>query len=260
MIKRFQSFIDKEFSNYPASQELIDLKDELVGVLMEKYTESIEAGKDDIDAYSEAVSSMSDLKKTYKNQMSALQFTPKEVVNKGKILLVVSLWYFVGLTLIFLAVQMIPSLLAVDWMPKYGTDGHWVVFPLGAFAYVIGLMFYVSYNSKLSKRKVLKRLTLFVVPIMLSLIAFFSLGFWAKMWHPSWLVFIAAAAIAVILDGFYAGASKKGNIIRVWIGSFLFFITLQLFLMLTVWPSAWVLYIVAAFIALVYMSIVMVKK
>lgn len=262
MIKRFQSYIDKEFCKYPASKELVDLKEELVGVLMEKYTEATKAGKGELDAYAEAISSMSDLREIYKDQMSALQFTVKEVVDKTKLIIVISMWYYVGLLLIFLGMTFLAkdSAVPIDWRPSDPDSlGYWLVFPFGAFAYVIGLMVYLNFNSKLSKRNFVKRLSMFVIPFMTALIIFFACGMFGGLWNPTWLVFIAATAVAIILDGYIANASKKGNIVRIGLGGLVLIVAVQLLLMKW-WPNSWIIYVILAFFGLVGLSVVLTKK
>ena len=58
MIKRFRSFIDREFAGYPESKQLSDLKEELVSVLMDKYNDGLENGMNELDSYSKAIESL----------------------------------------------------------------------------------------------------------------------------------------------------------------------------------------------------------
>lgn len=253
MIRRFKSFLDREFSGYPESQQLSDLKEELTAVLMDKYNEGLKEGLGELDAYSQAVNSMADLRVQYKEQMDALQFTKTEVVKKTGNLFVSSLWYFLGLTIVFLVLQLLVF--------KGQNKPVWLIWPFGALVYVIAFLLYVNFNAKLSKGNITKTLTIYGVSVISALIIFLALGFFADLWHPAWLMMLVGVAVACILNGVLTVSNKIAKIVLIAAGGILCAVIIHLGLLFIFKISeGWLIYLLIAFGALAGLSFLLTKK
>ena len=259
MIKRFRSFIDREFAGYPESKQLSDLKEELVSVLMDKYNDGLENGMNELDSYSKAIESMSDLRAQYKDEMDALHFTKDEVVAKTINTFIVSILYFLGLTIVFLALQF-----------TIGKKGEpaWLVWPLGAMIYVVSLFVMLNQNGKLSKSKLLKRGSIYGIGMALATLLYMVMLFGHKVFpsmptlaHPGWLIFPFAVSCCLILSALLVEHKKAFKIVLLAIAAVLLVAFLQLFLMFVLHiPNSWLVYLVAVFAAFVALSIKVMEK
>lgn len=259
MIKRFRSFIDREFAGYPESKQLSDLKEELVSVLMDKYNDGLENGMNELDSYSKAIESMSDLRAQYKDEMDALHFTKDEVVAKTINTFIVSILYFLGLTIVFLVLQL-----------TIGKKGEpaWLVWPLGAMIYVVSLFVMLNQNGKLSKSKLLKRGSIYGIGMSLATLLYMVMLFGHKVFpsmpnlaHPGWLIFPFAVSCCLILSALLVEHKKAFKIVLLAIAAVLLVAFLQLFLMFVLHiPNSWLVYLVAVFAAFVALSIKVMEK
>lgn len=259
MIKRFKSFIDREFAGYPESNQLQELKEELVSVLMDKFNDGLENGMNELDAYSKAIESMSDLRDQYKDEMDALHFTKDEVVAKTVNTFIVSVLYFVGLAIVFLMLQF-----------TVGKKGEpaWLVWPLGALSYVVCLFVMLSRNGKLSKSRIIKRGSIYGIGMTLATLIYMVFLFGNLVYdkipnlaHPGWLIFPFALSCCMILSAVLTKHGKTAKALLFGLSAVILVAFIQLLCMFVLHvANSWLIYLVAVFVALVFASIKVMNK
>ncbi len=178
MIERFEAYLSKEFKGLPKSREVNDLKDELLGTLMEKAEELKAAGKSDDEVFKLSINSISGFKDTLK-VMRSKPIIQKEVANAATKLL-----YFAIYVLVLIGVFLAVSFLKGGWKIT------WLIVVEGIFAGLV-FMLMVGAAKGLAKNKiVLPRVSLLSAVSLATVGMYLGVSLIMGIWSKSWIIML----------------------------------------------------------------------
>jgi len=170
MVERFQRYIDKKFHLYPKSKALEELKEELLGTLIDRYEEYRAEGLTEEESYNKAIASIGEYGATVRELEGSVGRRVKGW--RAGMALSLSFLYWMVVVTTFLVV----SVITTKWHPT------WLIIVAGAFIYLT-LLLIMTYNKEKSLEKnrnvramvliffILISLALFIVPSII-------IGYW----------------------------------------------------------------------------------
>lgn len=183
MEQKLRKYINRKFFLYPKTKAILDVREELYGIMLEEYDVSMHSGMSEEESYQRALEMMSDYKEAIREVGKG-----NTVKTLASILLgsaSAALFYFILLTFIYLFV----STLVVD-----SFDKTWLILVGGAFAYFTYLSISTYRYARLFDLRILARLGIGL--IFLSLIPLFYVFpslfvfemYTVSIWDHSWLI------------------------------------------------------------------------
>lgn len=242
MENKLRKHINKKFKIYPKTKEIVEVREELFSIMLDKYNDCLQSGETAEESYRSAVEMMADYKAAIRevetgSSMSALK---KSLVS----LAAISSFYFISLTLIYLFV----SMFLVDSFEK-----TWLIAVGGAFVYIVFLSFNGYRYARLFNLRVLTRCAVALIFIsMIPVLYVFpsmvlSVTGNGHIWGRSWMMVIVISLGYLLAD--YLVFRRQLSIFERGmhlVAAGLVFTTLLYFLAsmwLGLWSSAWILYV-----------------
>lgn len=246
--KKIRKYINKKFVLYPKTNEIIELREELYSIMIDKYNDCLHTEMSVEESYKKAIEMMVDYKDAIRevetgNSLNALK---KNLISTASI----SSFYFITLTLIYFFVSMV----VIKTFEK-----AWLIVVGGSFLYliyfsVIAYKYVKLFNFKSLARWGLAIIYFNLIPILYVLPSLYlSVMYSNSIWNRSWLIVIIIVFLYIMTD--YITYRKHISIIERGIRLLIAGLILTTFLYLSVsiwfhlWSIAWILYIV-------YLSIV----
>lgn len=211
MINKFRERLDELFINAPKTHRAVELKEELLANLMDKYNDLVSSGKSEEDAFNITISGIGDIEDLIAGLKEKSTFDYEKIEEQRKkraILISVAVAMYiisVGVLIFFSEVARI-------------NDGLSVCFMLTLDAIATGLLIYSSISSPKyiksddtiveefkewksannAEKEVLKSIKSIVWLIIVAL--YFLLSFGLDIWAYSWVIFIIGAAIEKVIS------------------------------------------------------------
>lgn len=242
MLKKFKRHIEKQFLFYPNTKELREMKEELLGSLMDEFKELTDGGMSEIDAYNKCIADMDDYRDSVREMVLKNISNPTKASRK----LVISgiITYILGVTLLYF----ILTFTCVGW------EWSWLTFVAGLGVGMTVLFARIAVLAFRHSRYALIRFGTVAGIFYLTLATYLAVSLaLVNMWHITWLAFIAGFTLAYIIDIIYTAKQKVKRhypldilIISLMLTIIVYFIisfTLQ------AWSSTWMLFIAWTFIA-----------
>ncbi|NMB98416.1 MAG: hypothetical protein GYA02_17705 [Clostridiaceae bacterium] len=212
MINKIRAYIDNEFEGVPQTKKVLELKEELLGNLIEKYNDNLKIGKSEEEAYTAVISGIGDISELVENLKEPYPLAPYTEKESRKRALLVSI--AVGIYIISIIIVPIFTINFGDPL-----TGVLAMFLLVAIA--TGLLIYTNMTSKNyiksddslvedfkayrvyneRSRAVYNsfKSALWTLTVAIYLLVSFIYGIWLY----SWIIFIIAGAIDEIVKGIF---------------------------------------------------------
>jgi len=243
MEMKLRSYINRKFFMYPKTKEIVELREELYSMMVDKYNDYQKNGFTKEESYKEALSLLED----YKSAIKEVETGNSLTVLKKKLSssLSFSVFYFITLTCIYLYVSMV----ALN-----SFRNTWLVVVGGAFVYLIYFAANMLGYAYMFDMRVLTRcfvgvLFLNCIPLLYVFPSLLLSELYRKpVWRYSWLVLPVIAFIYLLTDLiiFAKNAPKLALNIHILVTGFA--LTTVVYLILSclghLWNIAWILYVV----------------
>ncbi len=218
MNKKIKNYIEVLFSDIPKSKKALELKEEMLSNMNERFTDYINNGKSENQAYSLVISNLGDIDEMLKEVMPTEEFSKKADFYRTRN----AKWRAVSIMIYILSPAV---LMGSDILFNSGELGLLVMFLLIAIA--TGIQVFISYstppefNSKnnddddfnysVLKNPEDKSLLKMYSSILWSIatLVYFIISFTTMHWHITWLVFVVAGILDSILKTTYALLKSK---------------------------------------------------
>lgn len=243
MEKKLRKYIYRKFFLYPKTEKIIEVRDELYSIMLDKYRDSLNSGLTKEESYSKALEMTQDYRDAVKEVEtgSSLGAFKKNLVSTAAL----TTFFFLTLTAFYLFYSMIIL---------KSFEKTWLIPVGGAFLYLVLSTLNTFQYARLFNFQVFKRwgLALVFVSLVPLLYVFPSLYFAVvrsqSIWSYSWIIVLVIAFFYILAD-YLANKKHISTVERDlhFLGAgFLFTTALYLYLSYRylLWGSAWLLYVV----------------
>lgn len=220
MINRIRSYIDHEFGDIPQTKKVKELKEELMGNLVEKYNDYLANGNSKEEAYTATISGIGDISELVENMREADRFSQVATSERKKHAAFMS----IGVAIYIISVFMIPIFSVVFQQAVIGIFVMFLLIAIATGLIIYSSMIYKDYNRKddtmvesfkefraeSNKKKAAYqsfRGAFWSITAVIYLLVSFLYGIWAY----SWIIFIIAKAIESIFIGICNLRSDKNE-------------------------------------------------
>ena len=252
MQNKLRKYINKKFRLYPKTKEILEVREELFSIVLDKYNDCIQSGMDEERSFRESIEMMADYKEAIREVEtgSSLSALKRNVVSIAAF----STFYFVMLTAVYLFVSII----------VFESFEHtWLIAVGGAFVYLIYFSVKAYQYATLFNLNVLARYGIGL--IYLSLIPMFyvfpslyiSVMGYPSIWAQSWVVVIIIILLYILADYFVYRKQISGIQRGLHLLAAGLVLTTVLYLAASLyfelWSKAWILFVVyLAIVSLVF--------
>jgi len=252
MQNKLRKYINKKFRLYPKTKEILEVREELFSIVLDKYNDCIQSGMDEERSFRESIEMMADYKEAIREVEtgSSLSALKRNVVSIAAF----STFYFVMLTAVYLFVSII----------VFESFEHtWLIAVGGAFVYLIYFSVKAYQYATLFNLNVLARYGIGL--IYLSLIPMFyvfpslyiSVMGYPSIWAQSWVVVIIIILLYILADYFVYRKQISGIQRGLHLLAAGLVLTTVLYLVASLyfelWSKAWILFVVyLAIVSLVF--------
>ncbi len=239
-INKIIQTVERKFSYYPKTKEVLDLKEELISIMIDKYNDL--DGMNEKQKYKECMDVMMS---SYKEVLHDLEVQSSNSILKTKILSFsfISTIYFVLAVLIYIL---------VDKLLIHNLSKSSVVIISFVLVYPLLLTIFLERYSKKMNFKVLQRiwygLSFFTLATLLYVLPniILSVLFNINKWHPTWLIILTVGYIYLLCDKIkYPHKTPKKRLVRNCLNlGALFTVIYLIFSILTgLWQLSWLIYL-----------------
>lgn len=243
MQNKLRKYINKKFRLYPKTKEILEVREELFSIILDKYNDSILAGMDEERSYREAIEMMVD----YKEAIGEVETGSSLSALKRNLISIAafSTFYFVMLTAVYLFASMI----------VFKTFEHtWLIAVGGTFIYLVYFSMKAYQYAKLFSLSVLARcgiglIYLCLIPIFYVFPSLYvSVMGYPSIWGQSWVIVIFILLLYIMTDYILyrnriSGLQRGLHLIAAGL-----ILTTVLYLVASIyfhlWSTAWILYVV----------------
>lgn len=239
-IQKIKATVERKFVYYPKTQEVLDLKEELLSIILDKYNDLTEGSEK--QKYQE---SMSVMMASYKQVLHDLEIKTSRSIFKDKML-----GFSLFATTYFMVTVIIYFLVSFFVTHSFKNTYYIVVAPSIVFLFITSL-FMLLYCNKM-KFEHLTRVCLglvflasvgifYVIPNL-----FLNIYYSLHYWHPTWLIILVIGYIYLVVDKLkYPHHTKKGRLIRNCLNQLAF--STMLYLVISVlfgyWHLTWLIFV-----------------
>jgi hypothetical protein len=243
MENKLRKYINKKFRLYPKTKEILEVREELFSIIVDKYRDCIQSGMDEEGSFREAIEMMVDYKEAVREVEtgSSLSALKRNVVS----VVAFTTFYFVMLT----AVYLIVSIVVVDTF-----EHTWLIAVGGAFVYLVYFSMKAYQYAALFSLSVLTRcgigmIYLCLIPIVYVFPSLYiSVMGYPSVWGQSWVIVILILLLYIMTDYLVYRKQVSGiqNGLHLIIAGLLLTTILYLVasLFFQLWSMAWIIYIV----------------
>jgi len=252
MQNKLRKYINKKFRLYPKTKEILEVREELFSIILDKYNDCIQSGMDEERSFREAIEMMIDYKEAIREVEtgSSLSALKRNVISIAAF----STFYFVMLTAVYLFVSIV----------VFESFEHtWLIAVGGTFVYLVYFSVKAYQYATLFNLNVLARYGIGL--IYFSLIPAFyvfpslyvSVMGYPSIWGQSWVIVILIVLLYILTDYIVyrkqiSGIQRGLHLIAAGL-----LLTTVLYLAFSIyfelWSKAWILYVVyLALVSLVF--------
>ncbi len=257
MQNRLRKYINKKFRLYPKTKEILEVREELFTIILDKYSDCMQSGMDEERSFQEAIEMMADYKEAIREVEtgSSLSALKRNVISIAAF----STFYFVMLTAVYLFISMV----------VYDTfENTWLLAVGGAFAYLVYFSVKAYQYATLFNLNVLARYGIGLMYFCL-IPAFFvfpslyvTVMGYPSIWGQSWLIIVLILLLYILTDYIVyrhqiSGIQRGLHLIAAGLvfTTFLYFAASLYF---QLWSTAWILYVL--YLALVSLAFFISEK
>lgn len=213
MISKLREYVDHLFGEAPQTKKTVELKEEILQNLTDKYNDLIAEGKSEESAYNIAAASVGDVSELIAelkaNYSKACPYTPEELAkdkNRSAIIMTIAVMLYI--------LCLTPVILFPD-------NNIAPVFMFLIIAVATGLIIYNSMTriknvgadetiveefkqwkqTNSSNAQAVKAISSIIWPI--TLVLYFVISFTTHAWHITWIIFLIAAAANAIVKAIF---------------------------------------------------------
>ncbi|NLO47888.1 MAG: hypothetical protein GX111_06175 [Clostridiales bacterium] len=213
MIDRLRAYIDELFAEAPATKKTVEVKEEILQNLSDKYNDLIAEGKSEEAAYNISVASIGDISelieelKKNTEAMDSYISDPERQKERKRSAMIVSyaimlyilsvvplliLQNIAGLVVMFVFIAAATGMLIYNGMTKaeYKNNDE-----------TIASEFKEWRETNKVQKSAIRSLTSSLWA--LTIIAYFLISFWTRAWHISWLIFFVSFALQNIIRVYF---------------------------------------------------------
>lgn len=212
MNDKLRRYIEGLFENVPQTKSMVELKEEMLQNLIEKYEDLIHEGKGEDDAYNIAVAGIGDINELIDDMEKPSVIVDMNVVRQKSAMLV-------SIGVMCYMLSLIPILMSLNFNIQFftGVIGFFIFIALGT-----GLLIYNAMSKpkpiidgstmvnefrewqmeKSQKRST--RISISVALWALLIALYFIISFITYDWHLTWIIFIIGIAIEALINIFAA--------------------------------------------------------
>jgi len=251
MQNKLRKYINKKFRLYPKTKEILEVREELFSIILDKYNDSIQSGMNEEQSYREAIGLMVD----YKDAIREVETGSSLSALKRNVISVVafSTFYFVMLTAVYLFVSMV----ALDTF-----EHTWLIAVGGTFVYLVyfavkAYQYATLFNLRILARCGIGLIYFTFIPVFYVFPSLYvSVMGNLSIWGQSWLIIALIVMLYILTDYFVyrkeISPLQRGLhlIIAGLILTTILYLTISIWFHL--WGTAWIIYVV--FLALVSLT------
>jgi hypothetical protein len=212
MINKIRAYIDHAFEDIPQTKKVLELKEELVGNLVEKYNDYLINGKTKDEAYTLAISGIGDISELVESMREADAFSQISAKERKKHALFVS----TAVAIYIISVFMVPIFTVTFGKPVTGIFVMFLFIAIATGLIIYGNIAYKNYikvddslvedfkafRASSSKQKAVYN-SFKSAFWSITVAVYFLLSFLFGIWRFSWIIFIIAGAIDKIVVGIF---------------------------------------------------------
>lgn len=195
MEKNLRKYIDRRFFLYPKTEKIVEVREELFSIMLDKYRDCLDSGMPKDECYKRALEMMEDYKSAIREVEtgSSLGALKKNLISTASF----TSFYFIALTFVYLLVSMVVL---------KSFDKTWLIVAGGAFVYLLYFAFILYQYARLFNFRTLARCGIAMiygslVPILYVFPSLYlSVVRSISVWSFSWIVVIALAFLYIITD------------------------------------------------------------
>lgn len=252
MEKRLRKYINRKFFFYPKTDRIIEVREELFSLMLDKYTDCLESGLAKEECYRRALEMMED----YKNAIREVETGSSLAALKQSLVSMAafSSFCFISLTFIYLLAGMVIL---------KSFEKAWLIIVGGAFVYLLYLSVIAFRYARLFNFRALARwgIALIFISLVPVLYVFPSLYLSVvhsmNIWPYSWLIVVILGFLYILTDymAYRNSISSLERDIRLLVAGLLFATLLYLGISIwfKLWGIAWLVYVLyLAFVSLAF--------
>lgn len=256
MNKKIEAHVNELFANTAKESHILDIKEELLANLNEKYDDLIMSGKNENEAYALVISGIGDIDSLIMDICQSPHYQPLEIERNTQKR---SVFISIGVALYILSIIPIIFFDQVIGIPELGLMALVLLCAIASG--------FVAYGNSISKSKYSKANNSFVeeykerVSISnernkltgalsssmwsLVIVLFFLISFLTNWWHVSWIIFLVGACAQLVILYVFADSTKRK---RLWHGILWVATTILYFIIsfgLNAWVWSWSIFLMA---------------
>lgn len=270
MNKRIENHVNALFANAPNENHVLDIKEELLANLNDKYDDLILSGKSEDEAFALVISGIGDIDNLLKDFSQSPQYQPLEIAKNQQTR---GIFISIGIALYVL------SIAPVILLDRMGNSNIGIVLMFIICAVATG---FVVFGNSISKIKYSKTDNSFVeeykekvaidndrnklkgaiTSSMWSLIVvfYFAISFITHWWYISWVIFLIGVCVQQFIVYIFATPEKRKSL---WHG-ILWTVTAVLYFVISftasAWAWSWMIFLVSAAVEQIIRLIILWKK
>ncbi len=247
MLAKFKKHLDKVFLFCPKTQKVLDFKEELLGVLMDRFSELTASGMSDEDAYGECIKSIDD----YSETIRVLEKDKPAEMTRSQFSLIFTA------PLAYLFATLIVYFTASFASGKWGVT--WITFILALVVYLIGIFVGVYVIAKRKSSYFVIRSVILILFGLVTTLIYLGISFSTEKWAFTWIIYLIGAFVWYITDIFFR-IRHKVSVLRIFDGlTVTFLLTLATYFAASFisgrWDVTWILFLVGILVMLVIVFI-----
>ena len=216
METKIRNYVEELFKDAPKSRQALELKDELMQNLIDKYRDLVAGGQDEETACNAAIESIGDVNELLRGLNSTGMSADEDKQRKAHAirlsiavmlyilsvipLIVLSVYnqWLAGLILMFVFVAAATGLIIYNSMtkPRYARSGDNVVED------------FKEWNSEKDSSRATRR-AISTAVWSITVVVYFLVSFSTGAWHITWVLFLVAVAVDNIISALYAIKKEK---------------------------------------------------
>lgn len=240
-IERITKAVEKRFSYYPKTKEVLDLKEELLSIMLDKYND-LETGTEN-QKYKECMSIMLS---SYKQVLHDLEVESSRKILKDKLIgfSIFGTSYFLIVALIYIIVS---QFIVKSYLRTY------FIMLAPTILFILIIAFFMFKYCKKMKYEVMIRISLGLIFLAFAIVIYTIPCLYlhiyksAEYWHPNWLIFFAVGSIYVLVDSaVYPNKHPFLRLIRNCLNLLAIFTTIYLAvsILFGYWHVTWLIFVV----------------
>lgn len=256
MNKRIETHVNALFANTSSDSRIIDIKEELVVNLNEKYDDLINSGKNETEAYALVISGIGDIDSLLKDMGQSPRYLPLEMEKNAQKR---SVFISIGVALYILSIIPLIWFSQIINEPKFGLILLIVICAVAsgfiAFGNSISKSIYTKANNtfveeykemvSISNNRNKLKGALSSSMWSLVIVIYFLISFFTNWWHITWIIFLVGACVQLIILYAYTDAAKRNRLWHgiLWIAALIVYFIISFGL--NAWAWSWTLFLMA---------------